>query len=86
MTAAALAMLAVARGVAPLLPRRSPGPGVESITLSFGAFLALFFVPALPVRYGLLGWGTAYVAAVAALVLVAAAVGRGSRAPSPAAR
>jgi hypothetical protein len=76
-TAAALAVLAVARVVAPLLPRGSPGPGVESITLSFGAFLPLFFVAALPVRYGLTGWGTTYVAAVATLVLVTAAAVRG---------
>src|SRR5581483_313625 len=40
-------------------------------------FLPLFFVPALPVRYGLLGWGTAYAAAAAALVLVTAAAVRG---------
>jgi hypothetical protein len=76
-TAAALAVLAGARVAAPLLPRRLPGPGVESITRSFGAFLPLFFVPALPVRYGLLGWGTTYVAAAAALVLVTAAAVRG---------
>jgi hypothetical protein len=76
-TAAALAVLAVARVVAPLLPRGSPGPGVESITSSFGAFLPLFFVAALPVRYGLVGWGTTYVAAVATLVLVTAAAVRG---------
>jgi hypothetical protein len=72
-TAAALAVLAAARVAAPLLPGRPPGPGVESITRSFGAFLPLFFVSALPVRYGLLGWGTTYVAVAAALVLVAAA-------------
>src|SRR5690349_12037314 len=40
--AAALAVLAAARVAAPLLPRRPPGPGVESITRSFGAFLPLF--------------------------------------------
>ena len=85
-TAAALAVLAAARVAAPLLPRRPPGPGVESITRSFGAFLPLFFVAALPVRYGLIGWGTTYVAAAAALVLVTAAAGAGSPAPSPAAR
>jgi hypothetical protein len=76
-TAAALAVLAAARVAAPLLPCRPPGPGVESISRSFGAFLPLFFVSALPVRYGLAGWGTTYVAAVAALVLVAAAAVRG---------
>jgi hypothetical protein len=75
--AAALAVLAAARVAAPLLPRRPPGPGVESIARSFGAFLVLFFVPALPVRYGLVGWGTTYVAAAAALVLVTAAAVRG---------
>ena len=76
-TAAALAVLATARVAAPLLPRRPPGPGVESITRSFGAFLSLFFVPALPVRYGLLGWGTTYIAAAATLVLGTAAAVRG---------
>ncbi len=76
-TAAALAVLAAARVAARLLPSRPPGPGVESIARSFGAFLPLFFIPALPVRYGLTGWGTAYVAAAAALVLVAAAAVRG---------
>jgi hypothetical protein len=50
---------------------------VESITRSFGAFLPLFFVPALPVRYGLIGWGTTYVAAAAVLVLVTTAAVRG---------
>jgi hypothetical protein len=76
-TAAALAVLTAARVAAPLLPRCPPGPGVESITRSFGTFLPLFFVPALPVRYGLLGWGTTYVAAAATLVLVTAAATRG---------
>ena len=76
-TAAALAVLAAARVAATLLPYRPPGPGVESITRSFGAFLPLFFVPALPVRYGLIGWGTTYVAAAAALVLVTTAAVRG---------
>ncbi|HEX8006625.1 MAG TPA: hypothetical protein VF482_09390 [Trebonia sp.] len=75
--AGALAALAAARVTAPLMPRRPPGPGVESIARSFGAFLPLFFVPALPVRYGLLGWGTAYLAAAAAFALVTVAAVRG---------
>jgi hypothetical protein len=74
---AALAALVAARVTAPLMPRHPPGPGVESITRSFGAFLPLFFVPALPIRYGLLGWGSAYVAAAAAFVLVTVAAVRG---------
>ena len=39
--------------------------------------LPLFFIPALPVRYGLIGWATTYVAAAAVLVLVTAAAVRG---------
>jgi hypothetical protein len=85
-TAAALAVLAAARAAAPLLPRRPPGPGVEPVTRSSGAFLPLSSVPALPVRYGLPGWDTTYAAAAAALVLVTARPCAGSLAPSPAAR
>ena len=77
MAAGALAALAAARVTAPLMPRRPPGPGVDSIARSFGAFLPLFFVPALPVRYGLLGWGTRYLAAAAAFALVTVAAVRG---------
>jgi hypothetical protein len=75
--AAALAVLVAARVMAPLMPQRPPGHGLESITRSFGAFLPLFFVPALPIRYGLLVSGTAYLAAAAAFVLVTVAAWRG---------
>jgi hypothetical protein len=73
---AALAGLAAARLIARLIPRRPPGPGVEFITRSLGAFIPLFFVPALPIRYGLLVSGTPYLAAVVVVLMVVAA-GRG---------
>ena len=75
--AAALAALAAARVIAPLLPQRPPGRGLESIARSFRAFLPSFFVAALPIRYGLLGSGTAYLAAAAALLIIVVAGVRG---------
>jgi hypothetical protein len=64
-----------------LLARRGPErvrPGTALLSAAFGWFLVLFFVPALPLRYGL-GFGAAPVAAVAGLVIVVVAVVRGFR-------
>ena len=52
-TVAALAVLAAARFVAPRL-RGRPGLGIKTATVAFGWFLVVFFVPALPIRYGLI--------------------------------
>jgi hypothetical protein len=77
LAAGAVVILAVA-WVAARQVRDRPGRGIESITRSFGWFLVLFFVPALPVRYGL-GFGTWYVSAAAALLIVTLAAWRGVR-------
>jgi len=54
------------------------GRGLDSIGRSFGWFLVLFFVPALPVRYAMnFGWRDA--AALVSLVVLAAACGLGAR-------
>jgi hypothetical protein len=53
-------------------------PGTALLAAAVGWFLALFFVPALALRYGL-GFGAAPVAAGAGLVIVVVAVGRGLR-------
>ncbi|MGH3373919.1 MAG: hypothetical protein ACRDP6_04175 [Actinoallomurus sp.] len=74
----ALAALAGTRAVARLVPVRPPGRGIESVARSFGWFLVLFFVPALPVRYGL-GFGSRYVSAVAGLVVAGIAAWYGVR-------
>lgn len=74
----AAAALVVARAAAGRLPARPPGRGVASIGSSFGWFLVLFFVPALPVRYGI-DSGTRSVAELAGLVLLVAACVRGVR-------
>ena len=74
----AAAALVVARAVAARLPARPAGRGVASIGSSFGWFLVLFFVPALPVRYGI-GFGTRSVAELAGLVLLGAACVLGVR-------
>lgn len=74
----AAAVLAGTRVAAARTRERRPGPGIDSVTRSFGWFLVLFFVPALPVRYGL-NFGTRYVSAVAGLVIVAAALRYGVR-------
>jgi hypothetical protein len=81
--AVAAAVLAAARPLAHRLAGRHPdrataGPGLAWVGWSLRWFLLLFFVPALPVRYGL-GFGSAPVAAAAgALVALLAAV-RGLR-------
>ncbi|MGE5131327.1 MAG: hypothetical protein ACM32E_00270, partial [Gemmatimonadota bacterium] len=51
---------------------------VDTIGRSFGWLLVLFFVPSLPVRYGL-NFGAAPVAAAVALVLLVAAGWLGAR-------
>jgi hypothetical protein len=70
--------LVVARAVAARLPEGSPGRGVASIGNSFAWFLVLFFVPALPVRYGI-DFGTRAVAELAGVLVVAAACVLGVR-------
>jgi hypothetical protein len=71
-------------------PGRAAGRGPDSIASSFGWFLVLFFVPALPVRYGI-DFGTRAVAALAGLIVMAAACALGvrdafARSPGPAGR
>ncbi|GAA4486798.1 hypothetical protein GCM10023191_013720 [Actinoallomurus oryzae] len=75
---AALGVLAAARAAARLGPGRAAGPCVDSVARSFGWFLVLFFVPALPVRYGLIA-GSGHVSAAAGLVIVGAAAWYGVR-------
>ena len=72
--AVALIVLAAAR----VWARRpvSHGPTMASVTGALGWFLVLFFVPALPLRYGF-NFGTTGVSLVAGAVIVAAAVWRG---------
>lgn len=74
----AAATLLAARVAAARLPSRTPGRGVGSIGLSFRWFLVLFFVPALPLRYGL-NSGMRYLAALTCLVLIGAACAFGIR-------
>lgn len=73
--AIATALLAGARLAAAHAPAASPGPSITAVARTFGAFLTLFFVPALAIRYGI-GFGAAYVAAAAAVTLAAVAVVR----------
>ncbi|WP_433180572.1 hypothetical protein [Actinoallomurus sp. CA-150999] len=75
---AAGTVVAAARAAARVVPKRPPGRGVDSIARSFGWFLVLFFVPALPVRYGL-NFGTAYLSAGAGALIVVAAAWYGVR-------
>jgi hypothetical protein len=74
----ALAVLAGARAVARHVPSRPPGRGIDLIGRSFGWFLVLFFVPALPVRYGL-NFGAREISVAAALVVIVAAAVCGAR-------
>lgn len=76
--AVALVVLVAARFAARLAPAGLPGRGIESIARSFGHLLTLFFLSALPIRYGL-GFGTAYASALGASVLVAVAMVLGVR-------
>jgi hypothetical protein len=70
---AALAILVAARYLAPRL-RGEPGLGIMTATGAFGWFLVLFFVPALPVRYGLLQGQFALSVAAGMIVVLTAAV------------
>jgi hypothetical protein len=70
--ALALAALAAARAAARHVPSRPPGRGIDVIGCSFGWFLVLFFVPALPVRYGL-NFGLRDLSIAASVVLITAA-------------
>lgn len=73
--ALAAGLLVAARFSARRLAGGPAGPGVGFLAGTFGRFLVLFFVPALPIRYGL-GFGTPVLSAVAVLLLgSAAAVG-----------
>jgi hypothetical protein len=76
--AVALLVLIGARFAERFVPARAPGRGIDSIARSFGWLLTLFFLPALPIRYGL-GFGTAYVSALGAFALVVVAVILGVR-------
>jgi len=76
--ALALAVLVAARAAARHLPSRPPGRGIDLIARSFGWFLVLFFVPALPIRYGL-NFGARDVSAAASLILIGAAAICGAR-------
>ncbi|WP_131756201.1 hypothetical protein [Actinomadura fibrosa] len=76
--AGALAVLACARVAARCVTDARASRGIDSITRSFGHLLVLFFVPALPIRYGL-NFGTAPLSALASLALAAVATGLGVR-------
>jgi len=68
----ALVALAAARAAARHVPSRPPGRGIDVIGRSFGWFLLLFFVPALPVRYGL-NFGLRDLSVAASVVVITAA-------------
>jgi hypothetical protein len=76
--AVALVVLVGTRFAVRLVPAGVPGRGIESIARSFGHLLTLFFLPALPIRYGL-GFGAAYASALGAFALVAVAMVLGVR-------
>jgi hypothetical protein len=56
----------------------SVGPGIDTMICVLGWFLVYFFVPALPIRYGL-GFDAAGYSAAAALMITVAAAFRGAR-------
>lgn len=64
--------------MAPTSAGRPPERGIDTVSSSFGWFLVLFFVPSLPVRYGL-GLGAAPLSAAAAAFLLAVACWYGAR-------
>jgi hypothetical protein len=74
----ALGAATAARGAARRVPSRPPGRGIDVIGRSFGWFLVLFFVPALPLRYGL-NFGLRHIAAAVGLVVIVAAATFGTR-------
>ncbi|WP_344315515.1 hypothetical protein [Fodinicola feengrottensis] len=72
--AVAAAVLVIARVLAKVRTAKRPGPAIDSITTSFRWLILLFFVPALPIRYGLsFGSRLAEIAALAAGLAVGAA-------------
>jgi hypothetical protein len=71
-TLAALAILAAARYLAPRL-RGEPGLGIKTATGAFGWFVVVFFVPALPIRYGLVE-GQSSLSVLAGTIVVLSAV------------
>lgn len=76
--ALAASVLLAARWAARWAGARRPGRGIDSLARSFGWFLVLFFVPALPVRYGL-NFAGGYVSAAAGTAVIAVAAVRGVR-------
>jgi hypothetical protein len=77
----AIVVLTGARLAAHRLASRAPsapGRGIDLTAASFGWFLVLFFVPALPIRYGL-NYGARDLAVAACLVLIVSAVACGAR-------
>jgi hypothetical protein len=76
--ALAVVVLAAARIGVRFVTAAPAGRGIDSIVRSFGSLLVLFFVAALPIRYGL-GFGTAPLSALAAVTLIAAAAWHGAR-------
>ncbi|TDD03717.1 hypothetical protein E1292_20600 [Nonomuraea deserti] len=75
---AALVVLAAVRYGARSFPWRPPGHRVDAVGHSFGWFLVLFFVPALPIRYGL-SLGAPHAAAGGAVLVVLVALVYGLR-------
>lgn len=67
----ATAVLVVARGVTRLLPGRPLGPSLSVVLNALHWLVAMFFVPALAVRYGM-SFGALVVAALAGLLVVGA--------------
>lgn len=71
--AAATALLAARYGARRRRPRMLPGPGIDTLTTGLGWFIALFFTPALTLRYAL-SFGSPALAAAAAAVVAAMAI------------
>jgi hypothetical protein len=79
----AVAVLVAARLMARKIPESTAGPALATLISSLGWFFALFFVPALSIRYGLI-FGLPVLAAVAGVVVTATAVVHGvGRQPNP---
>ncbi|MCW2932486.1 MAG: hypothetical protein JWM19_3448 [Actinomycetia bacterium] len=72
-TLAALAILAAARYLASRL-RGERGLGIKTATGAFGWFLVVFFVPALPIRYGLLEGQSSLSILAGTIVVLSAAI------------
>lgn len=69
----AVAVLVAARLMARVVEGRPAGPALATLISSLGWFFALFFVPALSIRYGLI-FGLPVLAAVTGVVVTGAAV------------